>query len=126
VVEHASAGSRRVLVLCSAAPYADSRVREALDVALAFGAFEQRVALLFSGDGVLALLPRQAPSLETGRSVERVLGTLPDYGIEAPWVDTSALARRGIDAASLGTAIRYADQAVIRSLLATHDVILTV
>jgi tRNA 2-thiouridine synthesizing protein C len=126
VAEPTGAGSRRVLVLCSAAPYADSRMREALDVALAFGAFEQRVELLFSGDGVLALLPRQAPTQESGRSVERLLGTLPDYGIEAPWVDTSALARRGIDTASLGTVVRYAEPALIRDLLATHDVILTV
>lgn len=111
--------------MCSAAPYADSRVREALDVALAFGAFEQRVTLLFSGDGVLALLPRQAPAADSGRSVERLLGTLPDYGIEAPWADAAALARRGIDATSLGPAVRLADEPTIRGLLAAHDVVLT-
>ncbi len=73
--------ARSVLVLCRTPPYGSERARDALDIAMAFGAFEQQPTLLFLGDGVLALLEQQNPTALPARNLGKLVGTLADYGI---------------------------------------------
>jgi len=117
---------RRVLVLCRSAPYGGPRARDALDLAMAFGAFEQQVALLLLGDGVLLLAGEQRPVAEFSRSLSALSGTLPDYGIDAVHVEAKALEARGLRAADLAVPVRALDETGIAALLASHDFVLTV
>ena len=121
-----AAARRSVLVVCRSAPYGRSRARDAIDVAMAFAAFDQPVTLLFLADGVLALARGQRPAAEFSRSLEKLLGTLADYGVESVHADAAALAARGLDAAALALPVRLAGPEELRELFATHERVLTV
>ena len=121
-----TAARRSVLVVCRNAPYGRSRARDAIDVAMAFAAFDQPVTLLFLGDGVLALAPGQRPAAELSRSLENLLGTLADYGVEEVHAEAAALAARGLDAQDLALPVRLAGPAELRELFGAHERVLTV
>jgi len=121
-----SAPRRSVLVVCRSAPYGRARARDAVDVAMAFAAFDQPVTLLFLGDGVLALAAGQRPAAEFSRSLEKLLGTLADYGVEELHADAAALAARGLDAQALALPVRLAGPDELRELFAAHERVLTV
>ena len=114
--------AKRVLVICRSAAAGGPRAREAVDLALAFGAFDQQVSLLFAGDGVLNLMAGQ--SADGARSMERLLGALPDYGITPLLADADALAIRGITGAALVPGCRILDEHGIAELNDTHDIVL--
>lgn len=121
-----AAARRSVLVVCRSAPYGRSRARDAIDVAMAFAAFDQPVTLLFLGDGVLALASGQRPAPEFSRALDKLLGTLADYGVEEVHADAAALAARGLDAQALALPVRLAGPVELRELFAAHERVLTV
>lgn len=118
--------ARSVLVLCRTPPYGSERARDALDIAMAFGAFEQQPTLLFLGDGVLALLERQNPAALPARNLGKLVGTLADYGITGLHVEAHAMQERGLELADLVAGAQLADDAQLAALLANHDMILSV
>jgi tRNA 2-thiouridine synthesizing protein C len=117
---------RKILVQCRSAPYCSSRARDAVDVAMACAAFDQQVTLLYIGDGVLGLLANQQPANDLGRSLEKLLGALRDYGLEQVHVEQEALTERGIRDGDLSIPIRRITRAELAGLYAAHDVVLTV
>ena len=116
---------RSVLLLSRAPPYGGPRARDALDVAMAFGAFDQTVTLLLLGDAVLLLKRGQQDGADAGRNLERLSGALPDYGIEAVCVEQRALVERGLEPADLAGDVRPVDDAAIAALIAGHEVVLS-
>lgn len=120
-----NAATRRVLLLCRASPAGGPRVRDALDAAMAFGAFEQQVTLLLLGDGVLAALDgQQAPA--GARTAGKLIGALPDHDAGHAVVSASALAARGLQSAPLLPGIECLDDDGIAVLVASHDIVLSV
>ena len=110
-----------LLVIIRCPPYRNSLARASLEVALAAAAFEQKVNLLFLGDGVLQLLPDQ-DSLAVGRkSQERTLASLPLYDIDQVYLDAAAVARYGIDPQAAPVPILLLDTDQIRQLLHSHE-----
>ena len=83
--------SKSILLLWPYPPYGNSNSREALDLALAFGAYEQNLAILFTGDGVWNLLPHQQSSGISQKSISQMLGALPLYGIESIYACAESL-----------------------------------
>jgi tRNA 2-thiouridine synthesizing protein C len=122
----ASAARRSVLVVCRSAPYGCARARDAIDVAMAFAAFEQPVTLLFLGDGVLALARGQHPEAALSRNIEKLLGTLADYGVDAVHADADALCARGLAPQDLALDVQADSAAALRELFATHELVLTI
>ncbi len=116
---------RSVLVVCRSAPYGSSRARDAIDLAMAFAAFDQPVTLLFLGEGVFTLAAAQQPPAGT-RDLGKLLGTLADYGVEDVYVDAAALAARGLDACSLELAATLAHEDTLRELFTTHQRVIAV
>jgi len=114
----------RTLLVFRHPPYSSSLSRSGLDTALAAGAFEQPVTLLFLSDGILQLLPQQDSTSLGKRNHGKVLASLPLYDIETLWVDAAALSDCGYAINDLPEAARLADQALIRDMLAQHDHIL--
>lgn len=114
---------KRLLFVFRTSPYAGGRAREGLDALLAAAVFEQEVAVLFMGDGVLQLLADQQPA--RGRNQYKMLQSLPLYDVEQVYFSSSTLAQRQISPASLtipGTLITDAD---ITLLMAAADQIFT-
>lgn len=88
---------KRILIVLRHSPYGSSLAKAAVDVALATAAFEQRVDVLFAGDGVLQLM-RDQDSRSMGRkNIGRQLASLPLYDIERVYVDAEAAARYNLD-----------------------------
>lgn len=77
-------------------PYSSASANEALDLALAAGAFEQKVALLFIDDGVYQLLNDQEPSSLQQKNIEKMLAALGIYGITKIAAENASLYERGI------------------------------
>ncbi len=112
--------SRSVLVVFTAAPYAGSLPRAGLDLALAAGAFEQPVSVLFIGEGVLQLLPEQDTTELGARNMAKTLASLPLYGVETLYVDAHSLDTLGMAEDSLPEYCELLDAAALRELMSKH------
>lgn len=90
-----------LLVVLRHAPHGSQWLREGLDVALVAAAFGKRVALLFQGDGVFALLKDQQAGALGQKGTHPQLAMLEMYDIDTLWVSKSALETRGLSANDL-------------------------
>lgn len=117
--------ARSLLILCRQAPWAGLAAREALDIALAGGAFELPVALAFIDDGVFQLAPGQQPALLDQKDLSANLKALPLFGIEALYACQASLAARGIEAGALAVPAQVLDRAALARLIDGHDQVMT-
>lgn len=85
-----------LLIVNQHAPYGSANANEALDLALAAAAFEQKVAILFIEDGVYQLLDEHAPQALRQKNIEKMLGAAGFYGIELLAVENASLFERGL------------------------------
>jgi len=85
-----------ILIVQKSAPYGSSNAKEALDIALAAGTFDQEVSLLFTGDACYQLLADQNPKEIDQKNISQMLKALPIYGVENILVDKESLEIRGI------------------------------
>lgn len=115
------ASRKRLLLLIRHSPYGSSLARASLDVALAAAAFDQPVSLLFTGDGVLQLLPDQDSAALGVKNPGRLLASLPLYDIEQVYVDAEAAARYQIDLNAAPVSARALDRRAISALVEQHD-----
>lgn len=120
-----SAERNSLLIVTRHAPYGASLARSALDTALAAAAFEQPVALLFQGEGVLQLLPAQDSEGLGTRNHRRVLDSLPLYGLETLYVDAGALAAFGLDPGELPEGCLCLEDDALSDLLNQHTHLLS-
>ena len=91
------AAKNSILVIARHGPYGSGLARASLDLLLAGAAFDQDIAMLFLGDGVLQLLPdQQAQHLGT-KSIAKQLASLPLYDVDSVYADADAAARLGVD-----------------------------
>jgi tRNA 2-thiouridine synthesizing protein C len=115
---------KRFLLVCRRPPYGESFAREALDVALAAAAFDQKVALLFLGDGVLQLLGAQQAEQIGQKALHKQLGALPLYDVDKLYVDAQALQARKLEPADLALPALPLSVPEITALLDEYDVVL--
>lgn len=87
--------SRRYLFVIDRAPYGDWSGRETLDMALSAAAFDQSVALLFTGQGVHWLRGDQQPKRIEQKTVSRNLSAATIFGIESLYVTKAELEQLG-------------------------------
>ena len=119
-----TATTKRIILSCRKAPYSNALAREALDIALAAGVFEQDLALVFIGDGVWQLLDQQASQSINSKNVEKLLAAFPLYDINEIYVDKEALQVRNIDENRLSCTATIVEQPVLSELFESADIIL--
>lgn len=85
-----------LLIVLQHAPYSSAQANEALDLALAGGTFDQRVALLFIEDGVYQLMSEQAPDAAQQKNLEKMLNALSFYGVNTLAVESHSLFERDL------------------------------
>ncbi|WP_027856081.1 sulfurtransferase complex subunit TusC [Marinobacterium jannaschii] len=117
--------SKSVLIVNRKAPYGSSAPREALDVALTCGVFEQPVSLLFLGDAVFQLLKAQQPDAIGQKNLASNLSALPMYDIDQLFVCAESLANNGLDPDDLILPVTLLEKDSVAPLFANHDVVLT-
>ena len=112
--------ARNLLFVISHAPQRGALARELLDAVLVAAVFEQRVSLLFVGDGAYQLLDNGSRD----DNIARNFRALPSYDVDAVYVDRSALRERGLDVAQLVLPVRSIGRAAIRRLLAAQHAVI--
>jgi tRNA 2-thiouridine synthesizing protein C len=115
---------KNFLIVCRRPPYGTSFAREALDVAMAAAAFDQQVAVLFLGDGVLQLIAGQHSYGIAQKAHDKQLSALPLYDVETLYADAEALQIHRLEAADLILPVQVLDADKIAALLSSHDVVL--
>ena len=109
--------SCRILFLVSHVPRRGALGAEMLDELLIGAAFEQRVSLLFVGDGVYHLADA------TSGSSARGFRALPTYDVTDVFVERAAVKARNLDPERFVIAARSLAPSAIRRLIATQDVV---
>ena len=117
--------AKAVLLISRHAPWAGSDAGEALDIALAAGAFDLPLSILCMDDGVLQLLEQQLPRMLEQKDLSANLQALPMFGIEQLYVAQQCLNLRGLGDSCLAIAAERLDDQHIQQLLRQYDYVVT-
>lgn len=115
--------TKRILFLLNRAPYSSSYVLEALESVLVAAVFDQRVSLLFKGAGLQQLRKGQDGAALGQRTVEKVLGALPGYGVERLFACRPSAQRLGLLDEELCLPVVWLDCAGQRRLINDQDIV---
>lgn len=118
--------AKSLLIISRQAPWAGPTSREALDIALAGGAFDLPISMLFLDDGVFQLAPDQRPATVEQKDLQANLQALPLFGVESLYAGKRSLTERGLDSDTLTLPVQTLDDEALRSLLQTHDQVITI
>jgi tRNA 2-thiouridine synthesizing protein C len=117
--------AKSMLLICRQSPWSGSGAREALDIALAGGAFELPIALLFLDDGVFQLASGQRPAAIGQKDLGANLRALPMFGVDELYVDQRSLDARGLAGEALGLPVTRVGDEELRTLLDRFDLLVT-
>ena len=117
--------AKSMLIISRQAPWAGPAAREALDIALAGGAYDLPVSMLFLDDGVYQLTDAQAPGAVQQKNLAANLQALPLFGVDELFVCAASLARRGLPHAALAIAAQTQTDEQLRELLPRFDLVVT-
>lgn len=117
--------AKSVLLISRQAPWAGIDAAEALDIALAAGAFDLPLSILFMDDGVFQLLEQQQPQLLEQKDLSANLQALPMFGIEQLYVAQQCLAARGVEHSQLAVHAEPVADAHIQQLIGQFDHVVT-
>ncbi len=109
----------KTLVIINQAPYGNWSGREALDMAFSLAAFDQPVALLFTGNGVNWLRKDQQAGVIDQKAVDRNLAAAPVFGVSALLADHQSCAHFGLDQRTMIAGATLAD--LSPDLLSKYD-----
>jgi tRNA 2-thiouridine synthesizing protein C len=87
---------KSVAIINTNAPLSKANAKDALDVALIFGSYEQAVSLYFQGDGVYQLIAHQQPEKVQQKDFLKTFAALEFYDIENIYVCHHSLIQRGL------------------------------
>ena len=91
-----SSTEKSVAIINSNAPLSKANAKDALDVALIFGSYEQSVSLYFQGDGVYQLIAHQQPEKVQQKDFLKTFAALAFYDIENIFICHDSLIQRGL------------------------------
>jgi len=115
--------AKRILFLLNRAPYDGSYALEAIESVLVAGVFDQQVSALFTGEGLHQLLSDQDGSALGSRTVAKVLGALPDYGVTALYACRPSAQRLGLTEARLCLPVTWLDYGEQQRLIERQDIV---
>ncbi|MCY1399874.1 Intracellular sulfur oxidation protein DsrF [compost metagenome] len=117
--------AKSLLIISRQAPWAGPGAREALDIALAGGAFDLPLGMLFLDDGVFQLQPAQQPGQLQQKNLGANLQALPMFGVEELFVSSASLAERGMAANNLSLEAQPLDDDELAALVDRYDQVIT-
>ncbi|XQW86813.1 sulfurtransferase complex subunit TusC [Thalassotalea piscium] len=86
--------TKTIAILNTKAPFARATAKEALDVALIFGSYEQATSLFFQGDGVYQLMDKQQPEHINCKDFLKTFAAFEFYDLENIYVCQQSLNER--------------------------------
>lgn len=90
-----------LLFIFSHSPYGSSLGREGLEAALAAGAFDQNMAIIFIGEGLWQLKNEQNTNDNGRKNHQKMTSALPLFGVESLYVQASGLKARKLSHSDL-------------------------
>lgn len=117
--------ARSMLIITRQAPWSGPSAREALDIALAGGAFELPLGLLFLDDGVFQLAPAQQPAQLEQKDLTANLQALPLFGVDALYAARRSLVERGLNEQTLPLTVTVLDDPDLGTLMQRYDHVIT-
>ncbi|MFG0631392.1 sulfurtransferase complex subunit TusC [Pseudomonas sp. xss_2] len=117
--------AKSLLIISRQAPWNGPSAREALDIALAGGAFDLPLGMLFLDDGVFQLAEGQQPAQVQQKNLAANLQALPMFGVDALFACGHSLAERGLDSGELALPVEVLDDAALAALIARFDQVVT-
>lgn len=116
--------NKSLALLNSKAPYASNAGKDALDIALVFGSFEQTPTLFFQGDGVYQLIQGQDGELISVKDYLKTFSAFEFYDIEDVYVCQQSLIKRGLANNFHIEQVQMLNQQDFASKLTRHNTIL--
>ncbi|WP_448568831.1 sulfurtransferase complex subunit TusC [Thalassotalea ganghwensis] len=92
------AKKKQFAILNTQAPFSTAHAKEALDVSLILGSYEQSTNLFFQGDGVYQLLEKQSPESINSKNFLKTFSAFEFYDIEMIYVCEQSLIERNLNA----------------------------
>lgn len=117
--------AKSMLIVSRQAPWSGPGAREALDIALAGGAYDLPLSMLFLDDGVFQLAAPQQPAQLQQKDLGANLSALPMFGVDELYVCAISLAERGLSAAGLALPARPLNDAELTRLFDRFDHVIT-
>ena len=117
--------SKSLLIISRQAPWSGPGAREALDIALAGGAFDLPIGMLFLDDGVFQLSAGQQPGQLQQKNLGANLQALPMFGVEELYASQRSLSERGLGDSELNLAVQRLDDSELTALLDRYDQVIT-
>lgn len=117
--------SQSLLIISRQAPWSGPGAREALDIALAGGAFDLPIGMLFLDDGVFQLSPAQQPANLQQKDLSANLQALPMFGVEALYAAQRSLQERGLHEQTLSLAVEVLNDVALTALIERYDQVIT-
>ncbi|MEW6982956.1 sulfurtransferase complex subunit TusC [Colwelliaceae bacterium 6471] len=90
--------SKNIAILNTSSPYSSTNAKDALDLAMIFGAYEQNINLFFQGEGIWQLIDGQSPELVNTKDFLKTMSAFEFYDIENIYACSQSLSERGLDA----------------------------
>jgi len=88
--------NKSIAIINSKAPYSQTSGKDALDVALIFASFEQKVSLFFQGDGVFQLIKDHDGTAISQKDYLKTFAAFEFYDIEDVYVCQQSLTERSL------------------------------
>lgn len=117
--------STSLAVINTKAPFATSHGKDALDLALIFGSYEQQVSLFFTGDGVFQLLKQCDGNVIKAKDYTKTFAALAFYDIENVYASHESLAERSLTKYSLIEGVEILSDKTIQQHINEHTAVLT-
>ncbi|SRR3990167_8626632 len=117
--------SKSLLIINRQSPWSGPSAREALDIALAGGAFDLPLGMLFLDDGVFQLAPAQQSSALQQKDLGANLQALPLFGVESLYASARSLRERGLEQQTLTLATEVLEDAALIALIDRYDQVIT-
>ncbi|CAD5109452.1 sulfurtransferase complex subunit TusC [Zestomonas carbonaria] len=117
--------AKSLLIISRQAPWSGPAAREVLDIALAGGAFDLPIGLLFLDDGVFQLAAGQQPGQLQQKDLGANLQALPLFGIESLYAAGRSLAERGLEEGGLSLPVQVLDDIGLAQLIDQYDQVIT-
>ena len=115
---------KSILVQLNSAPFGTSNAKEALDLVLAAGTFEQDISFLLAADACYLLLEDQAPENIQQKNIRQMMKALGIYGVETVYIDNEDAKLRNIQLDRCSLPITCLSKAQVRDTLSETDIIL--
>lgn len=115
---------KKILIINRHAPCSTANAPDALDMLLAYSAYEHEVSVIFIDDGVFQLKLHQDTSGLQQKNFTAALAALGLYDVNNIYIEQESLQQRGLSAADLIDGCTVAPSKNLALILAQQDIVI--